>query len=95
MRGIFSQGMILCASNGENFELLEPPKGSKPGDRVVCQTSTSEADAQLNPKEKVWEAIAPDLYVNDSGVAVFKDDPLFIDGLGQVTVPSLKLCKIS
>lgn len=36
MRGVKSCGMLLCASDSahENVELLVPPQGSGPGDRV-------------------------------------------------------------
>ncbi len=31
-----SEGMIMCASTPEKVEILDPPAGSKPGDRVSC-----------------------------------------------------------
>jgi aminoacyl tRNA synthase complex-interacting multifunctional protein 1 len=37
MRGIESQAMVLCASNEEKVELVEPPQGSKPGDRLYFE----------------------------------------------------------
>lgn len=36
MRGIESQGMIMCASADGKVEVLVPPEGSQPGDIVVC-----------------------------------------------------------
>ena len=35
MRGILSEGMVMCASSPELVEILAPPDGSQPGDRVV------------------------------------------------------------
>lgn len=37
MREIFSQGMIMCASNGEKTEILLPPADAEIGDRVVFE----------------------------------------------------------
>ena len=35
MRGITSEAMVMCASSPEAVEILAPPEGSQPGDRVV------------------------------------------------------------
>jgi tRNA-binding EMAP/Myf-like protein len=35
MRGILSEGMIMCASTAEKVEILEIPDGCVPGDRVT------------------------------------------------------------
>lgn len=35
MRGIFSQAMVMCASSPEKVEILTPPPGCVPGDRVT------------------------------------------------------------
>ena len=34
MRGISSEGMIMCAKDGK-VEILEPPPGVVPGDRIT------------------------------------------------------------
>ena len=36
MRGVPSEGMIMCASTPEKVEIVDPPTGSVPGDRVFC-----------------------------------------------------------
>ena len=33
MRGIVSEGMVMCASTPEKVEPVRPPKGAVPGDR--------------------------------------------------------------
>ncbi len=55
MRGITSQAMVMCAVSEDRkfFELLDPPNGSVPGDRVVFDGFPGEPDKQLNPKKKV------------------------------------------
>lgn len=35
MRGVLSQAMVMCASSPEKVEILAPPTGSVPGDRVT------------------------------------------------------------
>ena len=37
MRGILSQGMIMCASCPEKVEILLPPPGAQVGDRVFAK----------------------------------------------------------
>uniref|UniRef100_A0A1I8FLF2 tRNA-binding domain-containing protein n=1 Tax=Macrostomum lignano TaxID=282301 RepID=A0A1I8FLF2_9PLAT len=59
MRGISSEGMIMCASASGKVETLSPPPGVSPGDRVSVAGCPSPAeaapDAQLNPKKKIWK----------------------------------------
>lgn len=80
MRGILSEGMVMCASTPDKVEILQPPSGVKPGDRVVFDKFPGEPDAQLNPKKKIWETISPDVKTNDQGIAVYKDCEFKIDG---------------
>ena len=35
MRGVLSQAMVMCASSPEKVEILAPPNGSVPGDRIT------------------------------------------------------------
>lgn len=37
-------------------------------------------DAQLNPKKKIWESVAPDLKVDADGVLVYKGAKLTVNG---------------
>lgn len=73
MRGILSEAMVMCASTPDKVELLKPPENVKPGDRVVFDKYPGEPDAQLNPKKKIWEQVAPDIKTSDDGVALYKD----------------------
>ncbi|MBW0553421.1 hypothetical protein O181_093136 [Austropuccinia psidii MF-1] len=66
MRGIKSFAMVLCATakdkkEGErNIELVAPPPGSQPGDRVYFEGFEKETPLeQLNPKKKQFESIQP------------------------------------
>lgn len=94
MRGIMSQGMIMCASTPEKVEILEVPEGACIGDAVTCDGFVGEPDAQLNPKKKIWEQIQPDLHVNPSGVATYKGGAFTIAGKGQCTAPTMVECPI-
>ncbi|PVU99512.1 hypothetical protein BB559_000631 [Furculomyces boomerangus] len=62
MRGIKSHAMVLCADSidGSKVEFIEPPAGSKPGDRVYFEGfENMEPEVLLNPKKKIWETIQP------------------------------------
>lgn len=97
MRGIKSDGMLLCASDAahENVEPLDPPSGAVPGDRIGFDLDGARPGEQPEPaganqvqKKKVWEAVQPDLKVLDSKVASWKGNEMVVAG-GKVTAASL------
>ena len=80
MRGIMSEAMVMCASTPEKVEILAPPPGAKPGDVVEVKGFTRAPDAQLNPKKKIFEAVAPDLLVNSAHQATYKGELWTVNG---------------
>ncbi|XP_004686657.1 PREDICTED: aminoacyl tRNA synthase complex-interacting multifunctional protein 1 isoform X2 [Condylura cristata] len=82
MRGVLSQAMVMCASSPEKVEILAPPQGSVPGDRITFDAFPGEPDKELNPKKKIWEQIQPDLHTNDDCVATYKGAPFEVKGKG-------------
>ncbi|KAL1196596.1 putative methionine--tRNA ligase [Cardamine amara subsp. amara] len=102
MRGVKSCGMLLAASDAahENVELLVPPQGSVPGDRVWFG---NEDDLEQLPepappnkvqKKKIWESVQPLLKTDASGVSMLKEY-LMRTSSGLVTSKSLKNANIS
>ncbi|GIY71776.1 tyrosine--tRNA ligase, cytoplasmic [Caerostris darwini] len=92
MRGVESQAMILCASRDEPKEVepLNPPKDSKPGDKVFVEGyENSEPDEQLNPKKKVWETLQPELKTSSNCVAEWQGNPLIAPS-GNITCSTMK-----
>ncbi|XP_036372686.1 aminoacyl tRNA synthase complex-interacting multifunctional protein 1a [Megalops cyprinoides] len=82
MRGVVSQAMVMCASSPDKVEILDPPSGAVPGDRVTFQGFPGEPDKELNPKKKVWEQVQPDLRTNDQCVATYKGAAFEVAGKG-------------
>ncbi|XP_061534604.1 aminoacyl tRNA synthase complex-interacting multifunctional protein 1-like isoform X2 [Phycodurus eques] len=82
MRGVTSQAMVMCASSPDNVEILDPPSGAVPGDRVTFQGFPGEPDRELNPKKKVWEQIQPHLRTDGDCVATYKGAPFEVAGKG-------------
>lgn len=82
MRGIVSQAMVMCASTPDKVEILDPPSGAQPGERVTFQGFPGEPDKELNPKKKVWEQVQPDLRTDDRGVANYKGAAFEVSGRG-------------
>merc|ERR1711862_444571 len=80
MRGIMSEAMVMCASTPEKVEILSPPENSNPGDPIHVDGFERRPDAQLNPKKKIFEAVAPDLKVNSEMVATYKGVPWLVNG---------------
>merc|ERR550532_571364 len=80
MRGIMSEAMVMCASTPEKVEILAPPPGAKPGDVVEVKGFNRAPDAQLNPKKKIFEAVAPDLLVNSALQATYKGELWTVNG---------------
>ncbi|PPR05351.1 hypothetical protein CVT24_007965 [Panaeolus cyanescens] len=78
MRGVKSFAMVLCATSKDGkeggIELIQPPAGSKPGDRVYFEGEEYENATplpQLNPKKKIFEAIQPGFITLDSKEAAW------------------------
>ncbi|KAM8940325.1 aminoacyl tRNA synthase complex-interacting multifunctional protein 1 [Pelodytes ibericus] len=82
MRGVLSQAMVMCASSPDKVEILDPPSGAVPGDRITFQGFPGECDKELNPKKKTWEQIQPDLLTNEQCVATYKGVPFEVNGKG-------------
>ncbi|XP_076003943.1 aminoacyl tRNA synthase complex-interacting multifunctional protein 1a [Genypterus blacodes] len=82
MRGVLSQAMVMCASSPDKVEILDPPSGAEPGDRITFQGFPGEPDKELNPKKKVWEEIQPDLRTDDQCVATYKGAAFEVAGKG-------------
>jgi len=80
MRGVKSFAMVLCATSKDGkeagIELIQPPPGSKPGDRVYFEGEKYEnapAVSQLNPKKKIFETIQPGFITLDTKEAAWVD----------------------
>lgn len=57
---------MLCASN-EAHDAVDPvtiPQGVPDGEAVTFEGFCREPEAQINPKKKIFEQIAPDLRTN-------------------------------
>ena len=62
MSGIESNGMVVCASNEDHtkVELLQPPAGAKPGERVAFAGHAGEpAPPNTMAKKKILESVLP------------------------------------
>merc|ERR1712227_168606 len=95
MRGIVSTAMLMCGSTPDKVEIIDPPEGVKPGQRVYVPEFPGTPDAQLNPKKKIFEQIQPDLSINEEGIASYKNKPWQVideDGgvVGVCKVPTMK-----
>uniref|UniRef100_A0ACD5UQL0 Uncharacterized protein n=1 Tax=Avena sativa TaxID=4498 RepID=A0ACD5UQL0_AVESA len=84
MRGIKSNGMLMCASDAshETVELLTPPEGSVPGERVWFG-SEDDKSLQSEPatgnqvqKKKIWESVQPHLKTTDNCTTVLGEHPM-------------------
>lgn len=82
--------MVMCASSPTKVELIDPPANCVPGDLVHCDGYARNPDAQLNPKKKIWESIAPDLRTNNETVVCYKDASLRVPDKGLLKAPTQK-----
>lgn len=79
MRGISSNGMVLCASNkgkgapDEVVEFVNPPNGCTPGDKLFFEGYDEEPEPQLNPKKKIFETIQPGFTTLDTLEVVWRN----------------------
>ncbi|XP_028830992.1 aminoacyl tRNA synthase complex-interacting multifunctional protein 1a [Denticeps clupeoides] len=89
MRGVLSQAMVMCASSPEKVEILDPPTGAMPGDRVTVQGFPGAPDKELNPKKKVWEQVQLDLLTDGQCVATYKGAAFEVAGKGVCKAQSM------
>uniref|UniRef100_U3FDG7 Aminoacyl tRNA synthase complex-interacting multifunctional protein 1 n=2 Tax=Micrurus fulvius TaxID=8637 RepID=U3FDG7_MICFL len=82
MRGVVSQAMLMCASTPEKVEIIIPPNGVVPGEKITFEGFSGEPEKELNPKKKIWEQIQPDLHTNDQCIATYKGVPFEVKGKG-------------
>ncbi|XP_067106461.1 aminoacyl tRNA synthase complex-interacting multifunctional protein 1a [Osmerus mordax] len=82
MRGVVSQAMVMCASSPDKVEILDPPAGALPGDRVTFENFPGDPDKELNPKKKVWEQVQPDLKTDAQCVATYRGSAFLVVGKG-------------
>ncbi|RVE60873.1 hypothetical protein OJAV_G00185240 [Oryzias javanicus] len=95
LRGVVSQARLLCCSaSDDSVEMLVPPAGSAPGDRVTFLSYPGDPDRELQSKERLWELLKPDLQVDCRGVANYKGCAFEVKGKGLCRAPSLVSCAI-
>ncbi|XP_066231856.1 tyrosine--tRNA ligase, cytoplasmic isoform X2 [Saccopteryx leptura] len=98
MRGIESQGMLLCASIegvSRKVEPLDPPAGSAPGERVFVKGyEKGQPDEELKPKKKIFEKLQADFKISEECIAQWKQTN-FMTKLGNISCKSLKGGNIS
>lgn len=89
MRGIDSEGMIMCANLDGKVEILVPPNGVQPGEFVTVDGYERKPDAQLNAKKKIFEQIQVDLKTNEKREATYKGIPWNVGCKGVPVSPTL------
>lgn len=97
MRGVKSSGMLMAASDAshENVELLEPPEGVVPGERIWFGTEDEKdklpeaASPNQIAKKKIWEQVQPHLSTNASAVATLGGTHLMLASAGSVVSKTL------
>jgi methionine--tRNA ligase beta chain len=91
LAGFASSGMVLCASSADRSTVafVEPPEGSEPGERVLCEGAQPVAPASPNAvkKKKLMEKSAEELRAVDT-VATYRGTPL-VTAAGKCISPSV------
>lgn len=95
IRGVESEGLVLCAFNQDKYEPLVVPEGAKVGERIIVEgfDNTQAEVAQLNPKKKVWDKIQAELKTNADGEALWKEFSMLTLNGDRIT-STLKECNI-
>ncbi|GLI60505.1 hypothetical protein VaNZ11_002668 [Volvox africanus] len=100
MRGIKSNGMVLCASNDAHdvVEPLAPPAEAPVGERVYFGEEGKNQAAPAEPnrvqKKKYWEAVQPLLKTDGEAIARF-GDAVMLTRRGPVRAASLANASIA
>lgn len=101
LKGINSQGMVLCASNETQVRLVRPPADAKPGDRVRFGASASPATdtppvpaaAEPLSGNKMTEVLSH-LHTNGDGILCWKDEIAYHATAGVISIPEMKNCVV-
>ncbi|KAM4583822.1 aminoacyl tRNA synthase complex-interacting multifunctional protein 1-like isoform 1-T1 [Odontesthes bonariensis] len=92
--GVLNEGKIMCASSQDELEILDPPGGAAPGDRITFQGFPGVPDKELNPKKLVWELIQPDLRTDARCVATYREAAFEVAGKGVCTAQTMNESEI-
>jgi len=78
LKGMRSEGLVLCASNDNQTELVKPPSGATAGERIVVSGyKNSEAPTvSINPKKKEHEKYLLHLATDASGTVMYANASL-------------------
>ena len=77
MKGFASEGMVLCAKEGQAVQFVEPPAGAAVGERVTCDLIPAHAPwpvpEVINPAKEpnAWASVAGGLQTNGDRAACF------------------------
>ena len=91
MRGVLSEGMVLCASNEgkATVKLLEVPAGVANGERITFPGHQGAPEPVLKKKlAACWDEVAPLLRTDGHGQALYGELP-FLTSKGPVTCASI------
>ncbi|PHH68743.1 hypothetical protein CDD80_7279 [Ophiocordyceps camponoti-rufipedis] len=103
MRGVKSCAMVLAASPpGDDdhkgpVELVAPPEGAKPGQRVYFEGWGGAPEKLLNPKKKIWETFQPGFTTTDGLEVAFdagRVETLGKTGLGKLVTDDGGVCTV-
>ncbi|QPG73862.1 hypothetical protein FOA43_001177 [Brettanomyces nanus] len=90
MRGIKSSAMVLCASSPDDnkVEFVNPPEGSKAGDKIFFEGYEGTPEHVLTPKKKIWETCQPKFSTNDKFEVIYREegkpDARLVNGNGEL-----------
>ncbi|KAI9095609.1 hypothetical protein DFS34DRAFT_184427 [Phlyctochytrium arcticum] len=90
LRGIRSNGMLLAAYDDATVEILEPPKDSVPGQKIVISLTDDEMPNNTQKRKANFSGCQPFFRITDEGAASYKGRLLQVEGGGNVTVRNLK-----
>ncbi|XP_077381276.1 methionine--tRNA ligase, cytoplasmic-like [Festucalex cinctus] len=93
VRGVASQAAVVCVRSPGSVEILAPPIGAVPGDRVTIHGFSGNPDKELDSAE-VCEHVRADLRTDGQCVATYKGVPLEVVGKGVCRAPTLSDCEV-
>ncbi|KAG7466711.1 aminoacyl tRNA synthase complex-interacting multifunctional protein 1 [Solea senegalensis] len=92
VRGVLSQAMVMCATSPDKVEILDPPGGAEPGDRVTFLGFLAEPEKELFDKKK--EQVLCDLCTDGHCVATYRGAAFIVAGKGVCRAQTLSHCAV-
>ncbi|EPY19711.1 tyrosyl-tRNA synthetase [Strigomonas culicis] len=93
LKGVMSEGMVVCACTDTDVRLVRPPAGAQQGDRIVFGTATADDAAPAVLSGHKMTELLSHLHTDADGTVCWKELKATHKGT-PVAIPEMKNCTV-